>query len=273
MTRLDFFTQWQMRLSTCGTWREFYLNCLSLNNLLPDFPLPLQQVSLPDLALSGAAFKVDRTALLLMPENRAETEGLVPLLTLGDGNCLPRAASYHAFGSEIQHVEMRVRLAVAMAVNKEQILNTVWFAPFKVTENSNQGEDPMLGEEIDLNELARTHTDDLFDDSKSMGDCFEREAMATAEPAFFCGFWQVAALVFVLEANVQNVYPPSGRGVENQWFGNALFRHPVNPDSRSTYTIMWSGVMDEDNVGETFLPNHFVPLVPVNSMNHGFLDE
>ena len=43
----------------------------------------------------------------------------IPVRIYGDGNCLPRAASLLAFGTEEMHVEMQVRIAVGLLLHED----------------------------------------------------------------------------------------------------------------------------------------------------------
>ena len=138
--RTKFYNEEQQklrRLAETGDYASFHERCLFINHQqATHFPLPQINVhTLSSLAMEGRA-KVDKVAHSLMPPTAPP--GTLPLLTTGDGNCFPRSASFFVFGEEGGHVEMRVRLSVAMALNEAVLLDEEWAPPFEgVTLNIN----------------------------------------------------------------------------------------------------------------------------------------
>ena len=66
------------------------------------------------------ASQVDEDALTWFPK---DSQPLTPLKIYGDGNCLPRCASMMAFGDQDNHVEMRTRIVMELALNLDTYLD------------------------------------------------------------------------------------------------------------------------------------------------------
>ncbi|CAG2242877.1 unnamed protein product [Mytilus edulis] len=66
--------------------------------------------------------KIDRISLQLYPEQDVLCQGFLPMKIYGDGNCLCRTGSMYIFGSENNHIELRARVVVEMALQKDWYL-------------------------------------------------------------------------------------------------------------------------------------------------------
>ena len=96
--RANFFQNAQMSLTSVTNFSDFETICQKLNRLFINFPLPTAETTLNELITRKCKVKVDEMATALLPQS--SPGGVQPLVTMGDGNCLPRAASYHVFGDE-----------------------------------------------------------------------------------------------------------------------------------------------------------------------------
>ena len=65
--------------------------------------------------------RIDKTAKFLYPDD-APT-GLEPIVTFGDGSCLPRAVARCVFGDEEKFREIRVRIIVDAVLNSSHYLD------------------------------------------------------------------------------------------------------------------------------------------------------
>ena len=53
---------------------------------------------------------------------------VVPVVTIGDGNCCPRSLSIAAFGDDSRQLELRAKIILESVVNKEKYLNQDYLA-------------------------------------------------------------------------------------------------------------------------------------------------
>ena len=157
------------------------------------------------------------------------------------------------------HVEMRVRMVVAMVLNRESLLEDSWAPGFDCPTDalSVSGDSP--GATImsiqDYCKLTAHQQDGALE------SVFEKEAMNTARDTEFCGLWSLLALTYVMGANIQSVYPDKGWPV-SRFFCNQIFTHPQLSGPR-TLTFMWSSA--REMLDEHWTPNHFVPLIPISN--------
>ena len=101
------------------------------------------------------------------------------------------------FEEEEGHVEMRIRLVVAMALNVDTILGTNWVPPHNG---------------VSFTEFARwcgLQENEVYA-GQSTEDVFMREAMAPAHHAQFYSLWHFASLAIVTGCRVSSVFPKKG---------------------------------------------------------------
>ena len=65
--------------------------------------------------------RVDQVAKLSMPQD--VPKGLVPISTIGNGNCFASAISTALFGNQNHHKEIRMRLVFEAVLNKDKYLD------------------------------------------------------------------------------------------------------------------------------------------------------
>jgi hypothetical protein len=115
LARVQFFNDSLIYLSTASNkgFQSFKECATLIKNRLQGFPLELSAEFLDS--------KLDKVSMDLFPDQ--DFPDLVPVRVAGDGNCLPRSASMLIFGDQQHHLEMRVRMACELALNKEFYLN------------------------------------------------------------------------------------------------------------------------------------------------------
>ena len=99
--RINYYQSLQKRLTT-------------YRKLARDGPHLVAKYSLPKPAQPRKC-RLDSEAISLYPPDAPAD--LIPIRIVGDGNCLPRCASVFVFGTERNHVEIRVRMAVELAAH------------------------------------------------------------------------------------------------------------------------------------------------------------
>ena len=111
LPRNDYFSNLQSKMQTCKSYHE--LEMVVSASQASDYPLP-DELPQTIVDVSGS---IDMTALNLRPGT--VSPDLYPVLTGGDGNCLPRAISLLLFGSESFHVEIRCRPVIELVKNSQ----------------------------------------------------------------------------------------------------------------------------------------------------------
>ena len=154
-------------------------------------------------------------------------------------------------------MEMRVRIAVELAMNDELYLDDTF-----LSEGTSQKETSSV-----------SHTYAMFSDfytpgvQLSPGDIrslYERETLDIIKPASYMEMWQLHALASVLGSPVQSVYPRSTESfVTRNLNRHILPRNEMRHDQ--LLHIMWTSTHSKcyasGQHGNWFQPNHFVPLL------------
>ena len=178
---------------------------------------------------------------LLEMTNPGLLEVVMPQRTIGDGNCLFRAASHAVYGDESRHSSLR------QLVFREIVEHPEWY----------NKDDPNF-----CSPFANDHEIIL--------ENFAYYCENTPKLNAWCDINHILALSAVLNTPIESYYPPIqsivspyskviiGRGV----------KEPDNPDTK--LKIMWT-CTELPEVIKDFRPNHFVPLIllPTNNREIG----
>ena len=166
------------------------------------------------------------------------------LTVADDGSCFFRAHTLLLFCTETFHVEMRCRIAMAMAGNPELFLDGHnWCAE----------EDQVSPDEILQVALLASVAP-----GASAAVSLQEEVMSVFQSHNFAGLWEFFAASHVLQRPIQSVYPSLGWPIY-KLHCNRIIRAPGCVGSDKLY-IMWSSDRT-DTVSEHWVPNHFVPVV------------
>ncbi len=199
--------------------------------------------------LSPATYStIDEVSAQLLPPQCLD---LTPLKVAGDGNCLPRAGSKLMFGNEAQHIEVRVRIALELA------LNTCYL------------NDSFLADGLSATQLSTTTSITrnyaMYSQTFAMGSklsdndirsIYEREALSATTLCHFMGVWHLHALGSVLEAPLHVIYP--GTGSVSRDLNRVIMPREKKHDR--VVHIMWTHTTNTDPTS-WWEPNHFVPLI------------
>ena len=187
-----------------------------------------------------------------------EYDGYQPIPIFGDGNCFPRCGSMFICGHEDRHVEMRVRIAVEMAMNDDVYLDDAL-----LSEGATQEESSSLSHTYAM--LSDFYIPGVKLSPEAVRSLYASETMEIVKPASYRGMWQLHALASVLGSPVQSVYP----GATGSFVTRTLNRRvmPISSTQRhdKLQHIMWTSTHSKcyasGQDGNWFQPNHFVPLL------------
>ncbi|ESO85590.1 hypothetical protein LOTGIDRAFT_155079 [Lottia gigantea] len=227
---------------------KYVQKCLVYSNKIP----PIEDILCPSvLQIKGV---MDKVALDLLPELCLH-EKLFPVRVIGDGNCLPRSLSVVVYGDEKHAAEMRVRIAVELSLHKAKYLDNQHLS---------------LGLPVEESSTKFVNIFTMFSPfyippTKLTKDVIEKvfieEAMETAVNGSYMVIWHLFASSSIIGYPIYSVYPERG----NPNIRHDLHRiiHPIIPkrEEKIIY-IMWS-TCRTDMTMEHWIPNHFVPLLPL----------
>lgn len=176
--------------------------------------------------------KIDRISLQLYPEQDVLCQGFLPMKIYGDGNCLCRTGSMYIFGSENSHIELRARVVVEMALQKD------WYLV------------------QDKGQYAVFSHASLPSDPNS-SDGYERATKKFATKGEWGEMWHLMALSSVLGCDVVSVYPDLIGTVRDRHLFHKIIK-PRFRRSNDTVRIMWTSLATQSKYDRWWLPNHFV---------------
>ncbi|XP_052789160.1 uncharacterized protein LOC128223800 [Mya arenaria] len=224
-----------------------------------------QENVMKDIELQGQSYNVvqlsaciDQYAKDLMPDEVWEPEILrVPVRVGADGNCLPRCGSIFSFGSEDHHQEIRARIVIEMVENSDIYLDYKFLS---------QGRDE--NSEIRAEQLPNhfaMYSDKFMPGSQlspsKIRSIYEQEVLDICQNSVYMGIWQLFGLASVLGCNVQSVYPNLGNPHVREDL-NRLIK-PRGTETKERVHILWTTTRT-DMLASNWVPNHFVPLLPIS---------
>ena len=227
----------QRELAKCETYLE--MEAYVADHTGP--PLPVFEIQ----SVISARGTIDKIALGLIVDER---ENHWPLLTYGDGNCLPRALSTHVYGNQNHFDEMRGLITYEGVVNKIHYLNNDYLSYGAVR----------CYKRANLLQVF-SHYSDVFIPGDVLTPTviqrtYEGELLEVANSCTYCGIWQLFQALYVLGRKVTSQYP---KGL-NKSIRADLNRtiYPLVPSNYPPVHILWSYVNRTKGS-----PNHFVPML------------
>ena len=214
-----------------------------------------------NVSIVESKFTGDSVAQELLPDDLPdELTTLIPVNVLGDGNCLARSASVLAFGDERHHVEIRYRIILELLTHSELYLNLDYV---------NRGASLPPNEEKCL-----TTTYAMFSEYYITGNALgpalmktllESEIMGIRQKDSYMGIWELFAISSVMGCKLLSVYPNLGPPVSHLTLHRLILPRELR-HANSICGIMWTSMRTQ--VEKNWVPNHFVPFLPVTSPQH-----
>lgn len=192
--------------------------------------------------------KLDDIAFDDLPDEFEE----YPVIVKSDGDCLPSCGSVFIHGNTEETDEVRLRIVHELCTNDDLYLS-----------------DEYLEHQSDNSEKHLTKSFAMYSDyfvpgvlltDNRIRNIYEAEVMSICTPRTFMGIWQLYALASVLGHPLFSVYPERGNPVVRQQLHRII--HPRIQSSDVKLHIMWTATRD-DMPDEHWVPNHFVPLLPI----------
>ena len=175
-------------------------------------------------------------------------ENVLPVLTIGDGNCCPRSLSIAAFGDDSRHIEMRAKIVVESVLHKERYLSHEYLA---------QGASAVR-EDVTFPEVYA-----MFSGQNAAGlseniieTVYEQEIMGLTRNGSYMGIWQLFAAANVLGHPVRSVFPLRGSESFRRDFNRMCLPADGRQKKTKSITLMWTPTVENGPV------HHFVPLLP-----------
>ncbi|XP_048243037.1 uncharacterized protein LOC125375972 [Haliotis rufescens] len=244
------FSQILSAMNKCSTFAKLASLCSQVEKNDTYHITSLNKV---DILKSGLC--VDMNVIDEMPSDFPGTDILYPVRVSADGNCLPHCGSVFAFGNENHVFEIRARIITEQVLNKNLYLSNDYMC---------QGITPPSSRS--LPKQFAMYSDHFIPGieltSSTIETIYENEILAITKPGSYMGIWQMFALSTILKTKLYSVYPNKG----NKQVRSDLHRQisPRQSEGSDTKLIMWCSTR-KDMRSSNWLPNHFVPLLPIDS--------
>ena len=140
---------------------------------------------------------VDSDTAFWLPD---DASSFLPVSIYRDGNWLPRCASQMAYGTQDQYDEMRIQIALELAVHMNMYLDNNFL---------------QLGHHVgdDLPKQYAMYSEQYLDQvltPVAIKHILSRETEQISKPGSYRGMWQIHALASVFKCKVCSVYPKVG---------------------------------------------------------------
>lgn len=160
------------------------------------------------------------------------------------------------FGNEDLHVELRVRTFMELCLKKDLYYDDAYLKKLTGLENYKES---LLESSFDTSTTMKC-TDKAL--RQQLG--FEAGITSTIKPGTFSNMWHIFALANVIGCPIVSVYPSvSGSLVDRNYMNVRIVPEKFLGQSSDVAYLMWTH-MQNTNL-HSFVPNHFVPLLPVNT--------
>ena len=172
---------------------EFCRNCVKLDEL------SVKQ----DLSLSRCKKLVDKRALTLLNEcNDVLGTPKTTVMIKVDGNCLPRCGSFLAYGTEMHHRDIRLRIAIELIEYRHLYLSSEYLARgwTALSPKPSPAIYCMFSEHFTNQVLTEQTIEDLY----------HKEINDILSPNTYIGIWQMFAMASILINPLYSIYPNRG---------------------------------------------------------------
>ena len=174
-------------------------------------------------------------------------QNVIPVVTLGDGNCFPRSLSIAAFGDDSRHVEIRSKIVMESVLHKDMYLSNEYLAE---------------GVEVLRDDVTFPEVYAMFSGQNAAGlsenvieSVYEQEVMGLTRNGCYMGIWQLFAAANILGHPVRSVFPLRGSETFRRDFNRICLPLDGRQKKTKPITIMWTPTV---NNGPVY---HFVPLL------------
>ena len=203
---------------------------------------------------------VDDQAFDNTPDDIPSPRDIFPVEVKSDGDCLPSCGSVFAFGSPNFSTEMRVRIVHELVLHEDVYLSK---------EHLTQGAVPSST----TNNLPKTFAmySDVYVPGMALTESFvkqifEKEVLSICKAKSFMGIWQLFSLSSVLALPIYSVYPKLGNPNVRADLNRMIYPRQTSV-SRDCIYILWTSTR-YDMLDKNWMPNHFVPVLPIDSIDH-----
>ena len=233
-------------------WKEFQRKMLRCQNFA-DIAEIVDSTKIPDISLQRKTTmqphdRKDRISQFLLPQD--VDENLVPVMCMGDGNCLLRAISQLCFGTDDRYREIRCRMVIDAVKNISNHLNNEKLYTGAINRLPNMDIRNFYAYIVPLYDIVQP--EEINEDT--LLQIYQEEVKRIIKPKKWMSMCHIHWVSNAVGIPIRVVYPMFNMQDRN------YFNQFVYPLEKKNYsndlTIMWTLTNDVDlNI------DHFVPLM------------
>ena len=203
---------------------------------------------------------VDADAMDVYPNDIPDARALYPCTIKADGNCLPSCGSVFGYGSDTNSAEIRVRIVTELVLNDDYYLDNKSLLKGTCTDGGNSTKQlpKIYAQYSDMYVPGMTLTDSM------VKNIYQMEAIKIKKDKSYMGIWQIYALSSVLCCPIYSVYPKLGNPNVRLDLNRLIMPRNEEHHNKQPVYILWTSTRNKDMTNEHWVPNHFVPVLPID---------
>ncbi|CAC5390284.1 unnamed protein product [Mytilus coruscus] len=202
--------------------------------------------------------EVDAKAMDNYPDDVPDTRALYPCKVSSDGNCLPSCGSVFAHKSEFKASEIRLRIVIELVQNEHLYLDNNFLLKGTTNTKSSKNLPTIYAQYSDMYLPGIHLTENII------RSIYQKEIMKIRLEKTYMGIWQIHALSSVLCTPIYSVYPKLGNPNVRQDLNRLIL--PREYKHKQPIYIFWTSTRSADMNNEHWVPNHFVPILPIDNI-------
>lgn len=252
-TTVNNYNQVLHELKNCKAFEQLRTKCLEISDSFNDFETIPQSVT-----FLTTDQEVDIEAMENYPDDVPDSRALYPSTVPADGNCLPYCGSVFGYGTTEFSTEMRLRILSELVLHEDVYLDNKFLL---------QG----MSEAHERRNILKSYAmySDMFVPGMVLNDdtiksIYRMEVHKIRISNSFMGMWQIHALSSVLKVPVFSIYPKKGSPVVRKDLNRLVIpRQGSSNNNGVPVYILWTSTRNDEMVSEHWIPNHFVPCLPI----------
>jgi hypothetical protein len=249
------YTRILEKLSKCKDYNDFKEQCKAIQ---------IGDVQGQERSILECKSTVDQNVMDLCPDDIPSKKNIYPTIVRADGDCLPGCGSVFVYGDDSHATELRLRIILELVLHEDYYMER---KHFEVATSSGKIRD--LRKSLAMySEVPGIRLDDQL-----IKRIYQQEIMSIAKPKNYMGMWQMYGLASVLKMNICSCYPKRGNPNIREDLHRLIKPRMARslPIATSSAIIMWSSTRS-DMVEKHWVPNHFLPILPVDNDCSGVVE-
>ena len=182
-------------------------------------------------------------------------KNMVPIRTIGDGNCCPRAIAHLFLGDQNRHLEVRVRITFTAILQEESFLDHQ-----VLTRGCRRGLENKAASYAYYSGCITPEITVL--DQKSIRTVYRRDVFANSRNGYYMGIWQFHHAAEAFKRPLGSVYPRHTNKELRSDLNRIVLPFRACHDIKQPAYVMWSPMRKKDDNHNI---NHFVSVM-VNAL-------